>query len=68
MGVGMRVAIGKLDGVQEDRPERCVKSPPLHVDPLWFEDVVDELPSSEGPAPFAIDQVLPTTTSPSHSG
>ncbi len=68
MGVGMRVAIGELDGVQEDRPERRVKSPPLHVDLLWFEDVVDELPSSEGPAPFAIDQVLPTTPSQSHGG
>jgi hypothetical protein len=66
MGMGIRVTVRKIDGMQEDRTERCVESPPLQINPLRFDNVVDELSSGKRPTPFAINQVLPATPTPFH--
>jgi hypothetical protein len=66
MGMGIRVTVRKIDGMQEDRTERCVESPPLQIYPLRFDSVVDELSSGKRPTPLAIDQVLPAMPTPFH--
>jgi hypothetical protein len=66
MGMGIRVTVRKLDGMQENRNERRVESPPLQINPLRFDNVVDELSPGKRPTPFAINQVLPATPTPFH--
>jgi len=66
MGMGIRVTVRKIDGMQENRNERCVESPPLQINPLRFDNVVDELSPGKRPTPFTIDQILAATPTPFH--
>ena len=66
MGMGIRVPVRKVDGMQENRNERRVESPPLQINPLRFDNVIDQLPSGKRPTPFTIDQILAATPTPFH--
>jgi len=64
MGIG--VTVRKIDGMQENRNEWRVESPPLQINPLRFDNVVDELSPGKRPTPFAINQILAATPTPFH--